>query len=710
MIKRSLLPYVIILFIISTIYSNSLSTPWQLDDPPNITNNLPLFIDNLMPETLWQTLHAKPFAPGALYRPVTNFTFALNWYIGQDNPLGYHIVNIFIHILTSLLLYQTIFLLFKSPILKKYSRQDAYNIALLTTALWAINPIQTQAVTYIVQRMASLAAMFYIWAIFWYLHARLSKTASKRLLNILLCILCYFCAMGSKENAAVLPISILLLEFTFFPQSQDTFATNIRRILLGISCAIVLFAFYYIIQQNYITYLFKPIGSRPYTLYERLLTEPHIVLFYLSLIFYPLSQRLSVDHDVTIAHSLFSTWTTVPSILLILALILFALTQIHKRPILSFAILFFFINHLIESTIIPLELIFEHRNYLPSMFLFMPVAAGLLYLLKTYKNRNKTIYAAIIIFIPLLLTTIGWNTYLRNSVWASEQSLWLDALKKAPNNARPLAKLGELAGWNKEKNPRQLALSIGYYQKALTSYSPRTSFKAAILGNMGEIFFMYGLYDQAISYYSKSLALNSTFNNSKYGLAKTLVVKGKFDDALKEIDSALKTDPSQSRFLNLGGLVLLWQNRPDDAILPISRAMKISRNKQKYFYNLGVAFSKAGYHKQAEWFLKLCSTSSIDLRILFSLLENSIRSNNQQKTTNLTEKITNNFSIAQIEYKLKHMRHDYYNVPISVDLIAPVIFQHIRDKAMQPQDITTIIHDSKSPPHHAKKLTQIATL
>ncbi len=376
-----------------------------------------------MPETLWQTLHAQPFAPGTLYRPLANLSFALNWYIGQNNPFGYHIVNILVHILTTLILYQTILLLFQTPILKKYSPQDAFFIALLGAVLWAINPIQTQAVTYIVQRMASLAGLFYIWALFWYIKSRLSTATARRRINILLCILCYLCAIGSKENAAILPLSILAVEFIFFPKTPDKYSKNIRRILLGISFAIGLFSIYYIVRQDYISYLFKPIGSRPYTLYERLLTEPGIVLFYLRLIFYPLAKRFSVDHDVSIASSLFSSWATLASILTIIALVLFALAKSRKQPILSFAILFFFINHLIESTVIPLELIFEHRNYLPSMFLFTPVAAGLLYLLKLYSKRNRVVHAAILIFIPLLLITIGWNTYLRNNVWESEQSL-----------------------------------------------------------------------------------------------------------------------------------------------------------------------------------------------------------------------------------------------------------------------------------------------
>ncbi len=668
-------------------YSNTLFVPWQLDDPPNITNNPLLRINNLMPETLWQTLHAKPFDPGALYRPVANLSFALNWYVGQDNTLGYHVVNLLIHILTALLLYQTIFLLFQTPNLGRYSGKDAYFIALLSTVLWAINPIQIQAVTYIVQRMASMAAMFYIWALFWYIKFRLSETIPNRRLNFLLCVLCYILAVGSKENAAILPLSILTVEFIFFPKTADKFSKNTRRILIGLSCAIGLFSIYYIIHHGYLAYLFKPIGSRPYTLYERLLTEPGIVLFYLSLIFYPLAQRFSVDHDISIAGSLFSSWTTLASILTIVILILFALAQIRKRPILSFAILFFFINHLIESTIIPLELIFEHRNYLPSMFLFMPVAAGILYLLKFYSKRNRVIHAAIILFIPLLLITTGWNTYLRNSVWASEKSLWLDAVQKAPNTARAYAKLGELAGWNPDKTPEQLALAIGYYQKALSSYSPRTSFKAAILGNMGEVFFMYGLYDKAIEYYTKSLALNPHFNNSQYGMAKALVMQGKFEQALQVVAQALNENHAQSRFLNIGGLILLRLNKPEEALWSFQQAMKINRNKQQYFFNLGVALSKAGHYTNAEWFLRRSfKKSPNDIKILFSLLENSVRAADQQQSDYYAQKIIQQFSLTTIEYYLENLKNDYRTVPIATTLIAPVLHRHLQQ---QIQRVTT---------------------
>ena len=109
----------------------------------------------------------------------------------------------------------------------------------------------------------------------------------------------------------------------------------------------------------------------------------------MSQIFYPAPTRLSIEHDIAVSTSLIDPWTTLASVAVICALICLAVLQLRKRPLLSFAILFFFINHLIESSIIGLELIFEHRNYLASMFLFFPVAAGLKNLLDRYSERSR---------------------------------------------------------------------------------------------------------------------------------------------------------------------------------------------------------------------------------------------------------------------------------------------------------------------------------
>ena len=304
--------------------------------------------------------------------PLAFLSFALNGFFHYTDVTGYHVVNIIIHVITAFLLFVTVMKLFSTPHIAGISRGDVHFIALATALLWAVNPIQTQAVTYIVQRMASMAAMFYLLAVYFYLAARLKKRIDARMGYFTLCGLSYAFAIFSKENAALLPIALLFIEFIFFRDIRDL---RVKRTFILCLFAVVFF----VILMG--VFLFgNPFGFlkgypyRTFTPLQRLLTEPRVLVFYLSQIFYPIPMRLSVYHDFPVSTSLFQPWTTLPSIILILVLLGFAFLWMSRRPVLSFAIFFFFFNHIIESSVIGLELVFEHRNYLPSLFLFMPVA------------------------------------------------------------------------------------------------------------------------------------------------------------------------------------------------------------------------------------------------------------------------------------------------------------------------------------------------
>ncbi len=182
---------VLFFFLILAAYSNTFNAAWQFDDKPNIVNNGYLHLKDLNPESLFKTFFTNPRNPwktgNKLYRPIPCLTFALNWYFGENNVIGYHIVNLVIHHLTGFLLFLTILNLFQSPNLKNKFAENAYLIALLAATLWAIHPIQTQAVTYIVQRMTSMAAMFYILSMFFYVKCRLSSSSLHRILFLLGC-------------------------------------------------------------------------------------------------------------------------------------------------------------------------------------------------------------------------------------------------------------------------------------------------------------------------------------------------------------------------------------------------------------------------------------------------------------------------------------------------------------------------------------------
>ena len=679
--------------IITLCYANGFHIPWHLDDPPNITQNHPLLINNLLPETLWSTLFAQPFAEGQLYRPIANLSFALNWYFGQDNPFGYHLVNLVIHILTALFLLKTTLLLLQHSISERLrTDRGILFIAVFSAILWAINPIQTQAVSYIVQRMASMAAMFFIFATYNYIRARQAESFRQGLPHYLLTLICFLLALGCKENAVTLIPSLLLVEYFFLSNTKGQAARPWRLTLIFANICLLAAALYYIVDQNYLASLFTPIGSRPFSLMERLLTQPSVLLFYLSLLLYPSPERLSIDHSFPLSTSLLHPWTTLPAIVAVLAVIVFALWQRKKLPLLSFAILFFFVNHLVESTIIPLEMIFEHRNYLPSFFLFLPLAAGAENLLNRFRQSSRLLYGVTITSLTLLLIMIGLGTYSRNAVWATEESLWADALAKAPDNARPFAKLGEIYGWQKEKSPENLQTAVALLHKALERESPRTSFKPAIVGNIGKVYRNYGMLDEAVVYFNKSLELNPNFINSRLDLAETLALQRKFEQALKEINVVIDKNDQQSRFFNLKGMILLWMGRPDEAVAANQLALhKTLVNKQRYFYNIGVGLTRAGHYDQGMWFLRQALKGTPDDRkILYSLTENRLLAGDADSARKYSRQILDRHSITAVRADLQHLATDYTSVPIDIALISPIMI------ATAKETVTNL--DRKTPP------------
>ena len=169
---RHILALVLISILLFLIYGNSFHGQWQLDDRANIVDNKKLQIDDLTPANLWGTFFANQGKEKALYRPLPCLSFALNWYMGKDDPFGYHVVNLVGHILTAWVLYLLVFQLMSIKSMSKAATEagkknsgnivlEPESVALLAVILWAANPIQTQAVTYIVQRMAMMAAFFY---------------------------------------------------------------------------------------------------------------------------------------------------------------------------------------------------------------------------------------------------------------------------------------------------------------------------------------------------------------------------------------------------------------------------------------------------------------------------------------------------------------------------------------------------------------------
>jgi tetratricopeptide (TPR) repeat protein len=582
------------------IYSNAFNASWHLDDRSNIVNNRGLHITNLRLSSLMRTFFTSPQSGGAitdeLYRPIPCLTFAINWYFGKDRVFGYHVVNILVHILTAYLLFLTILNILKSPNLKNQYQGKENFIAFLAAVLWAINPIQVQTVTYIVQRMASMAAMFYILSIYLYLKTRQSEQPLCRILLLLGCTAGFLLALGSKENAATLPLAVILIEVICF---QDLNSRKVRRAFFwGTVVAgglLVVFSALLFLPGNPFAFI-KGYGGRPFTLSERLLTESRIVLFYLSLIFYPLPTRLSIEHDITVSTSLINPWTTLPAILIHLVLIGIGLFQIKKRPLLALAILFFYLNHVIESTIIPLELIFEHRNYLPSLFLFLPVAAGFKKLLDYYEKRNTVIRSVLICSSILIIVGIGAGTFIRNMAWATEKTLWEDAMHKAPNSHRPLHNLA----WGYYVKIGQYDRAIELYEKSLDLRTNNDFANPIAMSNLGLLYVHKKKYQKAIELWQSALELRPNDDLIRYRYVIGLIEMKNWDAALDNLNQLMSRHPLHFDYTYLKGYVLLNQNQYEAALEYFERCLRLVSENQQALLGAGICNNLMGHYGRAE--------------------------------------------------------------------------------------------------------------
>ena len=667
----------LILILIVLVYSNTFNAAWHLDDFTNILDNTNVHVSKLSMDSLSRSVRA-PFTdpanpkPGlsGLYRPVAMLTFAFNWYLGGREVFGYHLVNISIHCLTSCLLYFTILSLLRTPNLRDRFQGNEHFIALLATALWALHPVQTQAVTYIVQRMASLAALFYLAGIYLFLKGRSSRAPGRRYLLFGSCLLCYLLAMGTKRNTVTLPAAWLLIEIVFF--MAPGFLKRPKIKLMGTVVVIGLVLFYGLLffywQENPLSSIAAGYQHRPFTLTERLLTEFRVMVFYLSQLFYPVPQQFSIVHDFALSKSLLNPWTTMGALLIICTLISGAFYCLRRNPLLSFSILFFFLGHSVESTVFALELVFEHRNYLPSLFLFVPVAAGMKHLIDTYRHKNRMLYFMLIGSVPILMAGLGLGSYIRNSVWATEKRLWQDAMQKAPSIARPY----QIVARALERENR-LDEALILYQKALTlKDSVPTLSRFISLGNMGNIYKKRKDYETAVSYLLEATKFEKGpyIQRVRYNLVLCLLNSNREEEALEQLEWLLSRYKSNARFLTGKGFILMRQGKTDSALQYLQLALKQNPYDKDTLISLSMALSSKGFYERAEWFLITArNRHPKNIVVYLALLQNALAMQDTSRVEHYLSAVTSLFTIDAIKRYLAERARGYHYIDDTLVLI-----------------------------------------
>ena len=428
-------------------------------------------------------------------------------------------------------------------------RERSHNIAFIAALLWLVSPLQTQGVTYIVQRMAALAAMFYIYAMYFYLKGRLSS-GRQGYLFYTVTFMSVLLAFGSKENAYALPLYLILFEIIVIRGGCRALLSDKKvltvlgiLVLLGIAFLVSYWAIYHEPLKVQIGTWFT------YWLSTRFLTGMRIIIFYGIQLLFPVPSRLSLEHDFQLSYSLFDPPVTFFALLFVCGMILYATVSLKKHPLFSFFTLWFLGNLAIETFYPYLILIFEHRLYLPSMGFFVIVAIGFDRILTFQKDKRLRALAISGLLIMVALFSV--NTYIRNETWKDEYSLWSDVIKKNPNLASGY--LGVGSAYAKDENYEE---ALSYYLK-VKSIEPRSPL---IIYNLGSAYFVLHKYDDAIGEFSAlgSMGYISVGNKPSISyyfsrIARNYYGHGRVEEAIKILDNALLYDPNETMLTELKG-------------------------------------------------------------------------------------------------------------------------------------------------------------
>ena len=666
------LPVFLIPLCAFVIYSNIYSSPFVFDDKPHIVEK----------KNIGNLDYHMSFARLRQPRGIVYLTFSLNYRFGGLNVSGYHLVNVLIHMTNGILAYFLSLAIYRRltpwpaepsvaqagsapKIKRKHSKTSQIQskkgeppislnpdsdpsqstidnqqstihwMALFAALIFVAHPIQTQAVTYTVQRLASMAAMFFLASVLFYVKARLIAQSSKLKAQSLvshplsalsfelsalyvLSIICGILAFLSKQNTACLPLMILLVEYMLFERTWRGW----KRKLAWLVPVFLLFGFFVLHTFG----LFQgelDVGKWLEDVSERmrqteivgrweyLCTQFNVVVIYVKLLFLPIGQNL--DHMYPFKSSFFSGLTPL-AFLFLIGLVALGIWNIKKRPIISLGIFWFFIALSVESSIIPIhDAMFEHRLYIP-LFGFALMVPYLIFELFLSRRRSWAILASVVIILAF-----GGVTYVRNRVWQSDIVLWSDVTEKNPQNTRGLVNLGNAL----DRNNR--------YKEAIAAYS-----KVLKLGtrgtdvhfNLAIAFERRGKFKDAGAHYLEAMRLRPDDVQADYGRAVVLVLQGEIGEAIEHYKGAVHRHPGagpaetgRARFKRTVGkycykmqfflkpddlegrynlaMALEWQGKLEEAVFHYAEALRIKPDYAEAHNNLGVVLARLGRIKEA---------------------------------------------------------------------------------------------------------------
>ncbi|MFA5059151.1 MAG: tetratricopeptide repeat protein [Candidatus Omnitrophota bacterium] len=618
-------------------YSNSLHSGFQFDDYKIIVENPPVHhLEN--PQWVWR------FDPT---RFLPHLTFAFNFFIGKLNVFSFHLVNLILHIICSILVFHFVgIFLLQEPRLAVNARRMAFFSGLI----FLLHPIQTESVTYIVQRSTVMVALFYMASVVFYLLARLKE---KRI-YFALSFLCAILGSMTKPNIVTLPLALVIAELCVL---RTPFSDLFKRLkfIAPFMVLWVLVPALLLLWKNETIDLAQVLDATKetsqFSRYTYFSTQINVLITYIRLLFLPLRQNFDYDYPLSPGMFSFPTFFS----LLILGYLLYFAGKVYKtNKIYSFGILWFFITLIPESSIFPIsDVIFEHRLYLPMVgfCILIPVLV-----MNMCRDLKKATGILLIIAVGLAGLTI-----LRNNVWANQETLLIDTFRKSPHKARVANNLGDyylrignLSFAERDvkkaieldpKNPQfhhnlgvvyerqgKIDEAMRKYREAIDKDDGRPhpsyyfnlgylyhnkndvkkaelSYKAAIAidehyadayCNLGNLYARQGKYMEAIDQFKKSIENNPYHLNAHNGLASTYGMMGQYDEGIKQYEQLLKIKPDFSlAYHNLGKVYVLKKNLPEAEKI-FQKALTFNPDDAESYENLANVYYGLDREKDAK--------------------------------------------------------------------------------------------------------------
>jgi protein O-mannosyl-transferase len=536
-------------------YLRTFSVPELFDDDASISNN--------------PTIHhlgTAFFPPGYATvggRPILNLSLAINYAISGNRVWSYHALNLAIHVLAGL----TLFGIVRRTLARK-GAGNASLVAFSVALLWSLHPLQTESVTYLVQRAESLMGLLYLATLYFFIRGAESEGAKKNpwfILSVTTCLL----GMATKEVMVSAPLVVLLYDRTFLAGGFSDAWRRRRGVYLALASTWLILPFLVFSTHG-------RGGTAGYasgvSVGSYALTEFPAIVHYLRLSLWP--HPLVFDYGTTLApHSL----AILPDALVVVGLVAATLWAVAKRPFFGFLGACFFAVLAPSSSIVPIasEPIAEHRMYLALIPIVVLAVLGI------YRWLGRAALPACLVLGAALLGT----TLTRNEAYASDERIWSDTVAKLPDNERAHNNLGN--AWDDEG---RTADAIAQFERVL-QLKPNLAEAHTNLGNA--LAKLPGRLDEAIAHYREAERLKPEYAPAHINLSNALNDEGRTEEAVEQGEQALRIRPdSAEAHSNLGSALLKMPGRLDEAIEQCEEAVRLKPELAEAHSNLGSALSK----------------------------------------------------------------------------------------------------------------------